>query len=362
MRAEIVALEELDASRLGAWRELAAGAIEPNPFFEQEIVMPASRALAKPGEVALLIAADQNGQWAACAPVVQQRDWHRIPLRCLSTWRHPYSFLGTPLIAQGTHGVAGMSAMLALAYEQPRTGFFGMDLMGSDGSACLAIAEAADRVGSRQIVFAEATRGGLRRGNAAGLAAMSKKRRHDAQRTRRRLEERLGSTLETCDLAGSPEAVNEFLRLEKSGWKGAAGTAFASLPGHDEFLIAICANLAAQGRLQLLSLQADGKAVAMKCNLRAGGVLFTFKTAYDEAFADYSPGKHLDLENIRIFNEEEATLMDSCAEPDNEAINRMLPDRLGIRTAAYMRAGLRGLPSAGVVAAAAAGRNTRRGL
>ena len=31
MRAEIVALEELDASRLGAWRELAAGAIATPP-------------------------------------------------------------------------------------------------------------------------------------------------------------------------------------------------------------------------------------------------------------------------------------------------------------------------------------------
>jgi Acetyltransferase (GNAT) domain len=211
-------------------------------------------------------------------------------------------------------------------------------------------------------VFSEETRGGLRRGTPAGIEAMSKKRRHDAQRSRRRLEEHLGSALKTLDLAGSPEAVDEFLRLEKSGWKGEAGTAFASLAGHDELLAAICANLAAQDRLQLLSLQADARVVAMKCNLRAGGVLFTFKIAFDEDLAQYSPGKQLDLENIRIFNEEdEENVMDSCALPSNATINRMLPDRLGIRAAAYTRAGLRGLPSAGVVASAAAGRDMRRG-
>ena len=100
----------------------------------------------------------------------------------------------------------------------------------------------------------------------------------------------------------------------------------------------------------------------MKCNLRAGGVLFTFKIAFDEDLAQYSPGKQLDLENIRIFNEEDKEkVMDSCAVPSNATINRMLPDRLGIRAAAYTRAGLRGLPSAGVVASAAAGRDMRRG-
>jgi CelD/BcsL family acetyltransferase involved in cellulose biosynthesis len=71
----------------------------------------------------------------------------------------------------------------------------------------------------------------------------------------------------------------------------------------------------------------------MKCNFVSGGVVSCFKIAYDEAFARFSPGVQMELANVAAFHDRpELASMDSCADPDNQMINRLWPDRRPIAT------------------------------
>src|SRR3954452_8067275 len=94
VRARIHPLNTLTDGQMAAWRDLVAGAAEANPFFEPDCVLPAARHL--PARDSALLVVEGPSGWAACMPV--------SPVRlagvaaALGTWRHPYCFLGTPLV------------------------------------------------------------------------------------------------------------------------------------------------------------------------------------------------------------------------------------------------------------------------
>ena len=68
----------------------------------------------------------------------------------------------------------------------------------------------------------------------------------------------------------------------------------------------------------MLALRLNGRRIACKCNFLAGPGSFAFKIAFDEAYARYSPGKLLEVENIRLAHERPGLeWMDSCADPFN---------------------------------------------
>jgi len=136
----------------------------------------------------------------------------------------------------------------------------------------------------------------------------------------------------TREVSSDPVASERFLALERAGWKGRAGTAFASSPRHAEFFRTVCERFADAGRLELLAFEAGDRTLAMKCNLLAGEAVFCFKIAFDEEFARFSPGLQLELDNVERFHEGSAAWMDSCAAPDHPMINRLWPDRRRIQT------------------------------
>ena len=81
----------------------------------------------------------------------------------------------------------------------------------------------------------------------------------------------------------------------------------------------------------------------MKCNVRAGDGVYCLKITYDEHFAPFSPGVHLEMANVDQFHEiASIRWMDSCAMPDNAMINRLWPDRRELRTALICPGGLGG--------------------
>jgi hypothetical protein len=58
VRVESIDLQALSAPGVAKWQELAARAIEPNPFFEFEHVLPLARGLGQQAQVRLLVAHD----------------------------------------------------------------------------------------------------------------------------------------------------------------------------------------------------------------------------------------------------------------------------------------------------------------
>ena len=353
-QAELIALGDLSPADHGRWRELADAAAEPNPFYDPEFVSALAPVLG--GRDLSLLVARRGSDWLACAPVHRPGRWHHLPLRGMANWHTPYTYLGSPL-HRADEGGAALAELTATALSRSGT-FFGLDLLPADGDSAAMLASPA--ASGQSLVFKRFQRAVLMRRSDVEYLAIRPKHRREIQRLGRRLQEHLDTSLAVTDDAGEAAAIDEFLALERSGWKGRQGTAMAELRGHGAFFHRLCEGFARRGRLQLLALRANGRAVAMKCNLRAGSHLYCFKIAYDDTFARFSPGMQLELANIDAFVADDSVQMaDSCAEPNNQMINRLWADRRELITVALGAPGVVGRAALASMRVAANARRLR---
>jgi CelD/BcsL family acetyltransferase involved in cellulose biosynthesis len=134
-------------------------------------------------------------------------------------------------------------------------------------------------------------------GAAPALERTSARFRANLRRRERRLLE-LGAV--AIRRAGAPEeadaALDDFLALEASGWKGRAGSAIAEDATLVRFYRAVIRDAARRGALAVRSLTLDGRPVAVHLGLVHRGVYHLPKTAYDEGLAHVSPGQLLQRE------------------------------------------------------------------
>lgn len=348
MGATLTPLCELDPAAIGAWRDLAARAAEPNPFFEADPVLLAARHLGR-DDVGLL-AVHEDGELIAALPVVNVLRWRQIPLPVIASWRHEYCLLGTPLLDRERCGPAAAGLVAALGAGRANA-FAGLDWVTLGGPVDAALRTAL--AGRRPIALETFDRPSLRR--RAGTAhEPDPKQRKKSAKHRRRLAAELQGDVEVTDVAGDPAGVEAFLELEASGWKGREGTAMSSVPGHADFLRELGAALAAEDRLELLCMRAGGRTVAMRLQVRAQDGLFFFKSAYDEELSRFGPGVLLIDEALaRFATNTDQAFIDSCADLDRGVLGRLLPDRRHLQSLAVPRAGLVGAGARPVLHAAA---------
>lgn len=338
MRFDLTATGDLSRADRGRWGDLADAAVDPNPFYDPDFVMPAARAAGAEEELRLAVL-QSDGEWVGALPLTQGRWRGRLP--AAAGWRHPYGFLGTPLlrrdapsgsVAELVSGILDATARPALVLEQLGDGQVA-DLLREAASA-LSLAVALDLSVERAMV--------LRRPDAAYLTDQEPKRRRELARQRRRLAELEGGEVRAFDVTDDQLAPARFLTIEAGGWKGSRGTAMASSATDSRMFTEVCERLRARGCLQLLELRAAERIVAAKCNLASAGGAFAFKIGFVDELARFSPGVQLELDNLEFFHEGGSRFMDSCASPDNEMINRLWPDRRRISTLVLTRPGLKG--------------------
>jgi CelD/BcsL family acetyltransferase involved in cellulose biosynthesis len=341
LKAELVPVGELTRRQLDYWYALAERAIEPNPFFDPDFVLPAARGLGETGDVAIACVHDGD-EWLGCLPVRRYQRWHRLPLPCVATWRHSYCLLGTPLLAPGRPGEALAAIVEAMHTNAGPVAFAALEWIPTEGAVGAALAD----LPGRPIPFEQFSRAALRRRPQCDYleGQVKGKHRREFRRMARALEEELEGELTLVDRTGDPAAVEAFLSLEASGWKGREETALAAHQGHAAFFTEMSGALASRRSFELLFLEANGETAAARCSLIAGEMSFCFKVAYNERFSRYSPGRELELRLIERFHEENLlTSMDSCADTGNELYNRIWPDRRELATVAYRSPGPLGL-------------------
>jgi CelD/BcsL family acetyltransferase involved in cellulose biosynthesis len=93
--------------------------------------------------------------------------------------------------------------------------------------------------------------------------------------------------------------LEDFFRIEASGWKGRAGTAALLHPRVHRFYCDYARSAARQGMLRFFFLKIDGKTVAARMALEYGKRLWDLKIAYDEAYRECVPGILLTHETLR---------------------------------------------------------------
>jgi CelD/BcsL family acetyltransferase involved in cellulose biosynthesis len=326
------------------WCALAAHAAEPNPFYHPAILVPALRHLAEGAQVRLVEARDTAGSLIGLLPVLAKARHSRYPLGNVANWIHDQCFYGAPLLKAGNE----VSAWGHILHQLDEAGWAGnflhLDGVDEDGPTVAALTDLCTREqrGCKRIASHE--RALLRSsldGESYWQAHVRAKKRKEIRRLANRLTE-LGSvahrTLETNDDAG--EWAEDFLKLEAAGWKGSEGTALASIPATCSFFRDAIRNAARDGLLDMLRIDLDGAALAMLVNFRLGEGAFSYKIAFDERFARFSPGVLIELDNMRAaLCDSGLKWSDSCAAPNHPMIDGLWAER---RTIAQFRIQLKG--------------------
>lgn len=312
------------------WRDLARSSVAPNPFQEDGFVLPGLRQFDPDGQIALahLVV---HGRLVGLLPICTARTYHRRPLPHLAGWQHANSFCGEPLIAPG-YEEAFWSALLAWGDQADGYALFlHMGDLPAEGAVLEALRRVAARDGRTVRTVHREERAVLVHGpspQAHLAAAASKKRRKEFARRRRRLEDQGDVRVERSDNGQGIEAwIADFLALERAGWKGNEGSALACDPRTEFLFRESLASAAQSSRLQRLSLTLDGRPIAMLATFIAPPAAFSFKTAYDETLAQFSPGVLLQIENLALLEREDIAYCDSCAAPDHPMIDHLWRDR-----------------------------------
>ena len=284
-------MEAADARRV--WDALATCAAEPNPFFESWYLLPSLRALDPRGAV-MLLRFECDGELAGLMPLMREAHYYRWPIPQLRNWVHANCFLGVPLVAAG-HEQAFWRALLKWADDNAGLALFlHLSHLPLDGPLHDALAAVLAEQGRTAALVHREDRAMLQSGPTPQdylEAAVSARKRKELRRQHARLTEMGNLRFERCvDGEGLADWTESFLVLEHSGWKGAAASALASHHATQALFREALAGAAAQGKLERLNLSLDGRPLAMLANFLTPPGAFSYKTAFDERYARYSPG------------------------------------------------------------------------
>lgn len=314
------------------WAALARRPESGNLFFHPEFAIPAIGHLGR-GALAVAAVRSPSGALTGLAPIGRTRLGRIAPAIRLCS--HKYAPFGEPLV--DADDIEGTLAGLVEGLAPEGSGLsFILPEMAAEGPIADAIRAHAFRCGRPLVLLNEHRRAMLTRGAVSGdlRAGLSSSRRKELGRQLRRLGE-VGPVSFTSDV--EPDCVRarfeEFLALEQAGWKGRRATALASAVTTAEFSREALFNLAESGKARIDSLRVGAHPVAIVVSLIAGSVAYTWKIAYDEAYAHYSPGAQLMLEApAHLFSDGQVMLIDSCATADHPMIDKLWPERRGIAT------------------------------
>jgi CelD/BcsL family acetyltransferase involved in cellulose biosynthesis len=307
------------------WESLAAEALEPNPFHEHWIMLPALEAFGGAGF--LCAAVWSGGRLDAMFPLERGRRFKGIPLRTLTSWRHRHSMLCTPLIRKG-RAAESLAALFRWLRSAEGASLLQLEYLAADGPVQLALIDALNAAELQGIAPESYTRALMvadRDAESYMRAALSESFRRKMARNERRLQECGAVAHRVSREHGELERwIDEFLRLEASGWKGRQGGALACSEPNVRFARQVFRSAFERGRLLMLGIDLDGKPIARMCGFAAGEGSFAFKSAYDEAFGGYAPGILIELDWIRRIHETpEIRWSDSYTAPGNEMIRRL---------------------------------------
>jgi CelD/BcsL family acetyltransferase involved in cellulose biosynthesis len=329
-------LTAVDASQ---WRELAERAIEPNGYHlpDWELAVNAF-ATGRTGVSALSawsdtsFAPDGPARLIGLVPAISLWRACKIPLPALAS-ADPYGTFGTPLLDRDMTD----AAVVRLFSQARKSGAHALILrnVSLEGAAMAAIAEIVRQHGLHPRVLQSYLRACLdatRDSEQLLRDGLGSKKLKELRRQRNRLAEH-GAV--RFDVARTPDevgsAIETFLTLEASGWKGRRGTALAQDDGDASFARRATVALAATGQCEIVSLRAGDTPVAAAIVLRHQDRAFYFKLGIDERFAKFSPGVQLTLDLTRhLCADPTIASADSTADADHPMINPIWRGRFAV--------------------------------
>jgi CelD/BcsL family acetyltransferase involved in cellulose biosynthesis len=333
--ARIVLASEIDDALITAWALLARAASEPNAFAEHWFVTAALTHLHENRDIRLVQVWKGNTRLIGIIPLTHYNRYGRMPARHVSNWAHYQSFMGTPLIERGFEKDFWHALIMALDSSDWASGFLSLTGLGEDGLVHRGLIAAATQLG-REVPTVHRFERALLASESDAEAYLNDNMRGKKRKELRRLANRLGELGAVQfsvlgDVAELPKWCDDFLALEAAGWKGNDGAALANHTTTAEFLRVCLEGAQSADRLDFQRLDLDGRAIAMLINFRTPPGSWSFKIAYDESLARFSPGVLIELENLpRVLGDPDVDWMDSCAVADHPMINSLWGERRAI--------------------------------
>ncbi|MGB3390828.1 MAG: GNAT family N-acetyltransferase [Pseudaminobacter sp.] len=325
-------IEELD--------HLCARTIEPNVFFNPRFLAPAMPRL-EDREVRLAVIRDGDdyrNRLRLLVPFSIEKPVGPLGVPILRTWSSPFGPLGTPLIDRDDPAgvIEDFFAMLSRPHlKLPKV--FVLPDMRLDGPVAGTLRTVAETRGLPLVTTDPAERPWLE-SELEGDDYFKESLRAHHYREFRRLKRRLAEhgLLEHVVMRRQEDVrhgIETFLTLEAAGWKGRRRTAMAIDRYRAAFAREAVHLLAEQDMCRIHSLTLDGEVIACLVVFIEAGIAYTWKTAYDERFAAYSPGTLLMIEVTRQhLDDPNITMTDSCAVPDHPVMSRLWSERKPIGT------------------------------
>jgi CelD/BcsL family acetyltransferase involved in cellulose biosynthesis len=307
------------------WRDLLGRALDPNVFMSPPLIRSAEQHFPDSRYVTLLAwRSIENGKSLAglWSFVIGYPPRSLRLTRALISPAAPHAYLATPVINREDpeNVLRAMLNFIERDARMPKT--IVLDSVGMQSETMQALSHVFLSRGSAPSILGLAQRPMLRSemdGKRCLEKPQSSSSRKKLRQHRRRLEEK--GTLEFKvwdDPKPICDAFDAFLRLERAGWKGRSGTALLCSRAEAAFSVAMIASMADRKDAMVHALYLDGKPISMQIVLRAGRVAFTWKTAYDEKFQEFSPGMLLLEEYTREFLADRSIdHVDSCAFDDS---------------------------------------------
>ena len=330
LHTAVLTINELraDTALLAEWDTLASRASEPNPFAERWYLEAALDAL---GSDAIRIAVVRDAALIGIMPLIAQSRYAGLPIAHVQNWLNHNAFLGTPLVRKGKEQQFWM-ALLGYLDSAPESGLFlhlaGIAINGPVAAVLEAVCLAENR---RFALVHREERAMLERGlspDAYWEENVRGKKRKELRRQHKRLAEEGTLTFERSDgSSGLDQWIADFFALERAGWKGANNSALDCAEETRSLFHNAIAGAAATGKLELLAHYLDGRPIAMLANFLTPPAAFSFKTAFDEDYARFSPGVLLQYENLALLERDDIEYCDSCAAQDHPMIDSLWSGR-----------------------------------
>lgn len=287
----------LDVRTRAAWSELGQRARHPSPFLLPQFIVPAAHWLTpgRPPRIALFERLGRGGrELVGVGCFTAEQPGLYLPVHHWRGYRTRHSFR-TGLLVTPQDGDAVAEALLAAIRRgdgAPRSHaiLFGNVLEHDDGLAALRRVAQADggswhevRRFARPVLHVPA---GLDATEAMPRKVLKNLRRH-----RRRLEE-LGPVrarvLQGHDV--QPAVAERFLQLERSGWKGAKGSALRCSQAGTGFFQDMVAQFSQIGAAVFVEILLGDQVIGSTSYFLVGSTLSAFKIGWHPQYAKHSPG------------------------------------------------------------------------
>ena len=316
-----------EIERLGpCWDDLAGRALEPNPFAERAFLIPALRHLSRRKLVVLCV---WNGPDRVRLDAIAVLRASVVPFGVVDVWRGEQAPYAALLLDRELAAPAVEAISCWLARQWP--GAVGLGIADVDVNG--ALAETLRMLAARRRLRLDLSSPRRRAALACGAGAnferpIAARRRKEWARLKRRLMERGRLDFEWSDQPGGDRKPS---RAGSCGLEGRAGDGAQRRSGARRI------RPRDARRFRLAEANADRASPLRRAADRGRRVLrsqsraYYWKTAYDPAFVQFSPGLQLTLAmSPDLQADRRLTLADSCADPDHPMIDRIWTKRIDL--------------------------------